>query len=344
MTIKSEVCHIVGTFRLPEEGESSLTFESDVAKLWQELPDSLRSATFHHQGCDVLVSVDWQPVIQILNEQLRTSVLVKESPKKLTKNWHEVYFTECRLVANVEIKGQNNLSDYEWYPGFFVESYLYDLFVILNLAFPGSADFLNTSVESKGARKGNRLELSAYNFEHEYHNSAQWPTLRILDPKVVAKWHHKVRKGVNQLPENSVERALFALLHVSRSSGRPEDIIWIFYSFEALFQTRVGENYAALIERITLLLQPNQEQEKELRKRLRSMYDYRSAFVHGGLQIIHPMHQEVIDRRVDEKYSTTLDLSQFGTRLLLACLQRCIDEDWEEIKFKTVIETIDTSD
>ena len=147
-----------------------------------------------------------------------------------------------------------------------------------------------------------------------------------------------MRTGFGQVPDTPVERALFAMLHVCRSSGRPEDIVWLFYAFESLFQTRVGENYSALLERVCLLLQPDRTQEKVLGKNMRAMYDFRSAFVHGGLQVIHPMHNEVMDKRVEESYGKIIELSQYGTKLLLGCLQRYILENWREVRYKTTVE------
>jgi len=219
-----------------------------------------------------------------------------------------------------------------------MESHLYDLFIILNLALPGAADFLNVSVEPVGAGQRDRLELSAYYFQIAFRNSAQWPILRSIDPQTVLSWYSQVRNGFGQVPDTPVERAMFALLHVCRSSGRPEDLVWLFYAFESLFRTRIGENYSSLLERVRLLLEPDSEQEKQLRKNLRAMYDFRSSFVHGGLQVIHPMHNETMDPRVEDRYGTTVELSQYGTRLLLACLQRYINENWREVKYKTAIE------
>jgi hypothetical protein len=243
-----------------------------------------------------------------------------------------------RLSAQVAITSRNELSKRDWYPEFFVESYLYDLFIALNLALPGAADFFNVTVETLAPRQAERLDLSAFYFETAFRSRHQWPTLRYINPETVSVWFNRVRTGFGQVPDTPVERALFAMLHVCRSSGRPEDIVWLFYAFESLLQTRVGENYSALLERVCLLLQPDGAQERLLRKNMRAMYDYRSAFVHGGLKIIHPMHNEVMDKRVEESYDKTVALSQYATKLLLGCFQRYIHEDWREVRFRTAVE------
>lgn len=336
--MRTETRTVVGTFSLNAEDDTSLEYEKSIVDCWKRLPTDFSTRAFVHDGCEVHVTLDWSPVTAHLAEQLGISTVLRVSPESLPENWAESYWAEIRLPAIVEIKGSNELSEYKWYPEFFVETYLYDVFVVLNLALPGAADFVSVGVESVRGGPRDRLELSAYYFENAFREPEQWPYLRPLAPATVLSWYGRVRNGFTQVPITPVERALFAMLHVCRSSGRPEDLVWLFYAFESLFQTRVGENYSALLDRLRLLLEPDGEREKELRKHLRAMYDYRSSFVHGGLAVIHPMHHEVMDKRVDETYGTTIKLSQYGTRLLLACFQRYIRENWREVGYKTTLE------
>jgi hypothetical protein len=293
--------------------------------------------------------VDWEPVHALLAEQLRDSTDLFSDPppgmvrvttyRRLQPDDRRIYDVETSLPAHVEISGQNNVSNYDWYPEFFVETYLYDLFLVLNLALSGSADFHNVTVHSV-CHSPERLGLSAPYCWSAYRAKDEWPLLYAIDPRVVAAWFYSVRRGFAQVPETSVERAMFAMLHVCRSSGRPEDIVWLFYAFESLFQTRVGENFSALLERLRLILEPDSEQEKQLRKQLRVMYDFRSSFVHGGFNVIHPIHSEVMDKRVDDSYGRIIDLSQYGAKLLLACLQRYVQEGWREVRYRTTVEPI----
>ncbi|SRR6266851_515103 len=326
MAVRPKVRHVIGTFGLNPYDDPDLENDRSIVELWDSLPPLLLGRTFLHEGCNIVVAMDWTPVRKLLTKQFRTST---RAPKKI------------RLLAQVEITSRNEFSKYDWYPEFFVESYLYDLFIALNLALPGAADFFNVTVETVGPRQPERLDLSAFYFETAFRSRDQWPTLQYIDLRTVSVWFNRVRTGFSQVPDTPVERALFAMLHVCRSNGRPEDIVWLFYAFESLFKTRVGENYSALLERICLLLQPDGAQEKLLRKNMRAMYEFRSAFVHGGLQIIRPMHNERMDKRVDESYGKTVELSQYGTKLLLGCLQRYIQENWRDVRYKTTVEPVD---
>jgi hypothetical protein len=336
--LRTESRTLIGGFALNVEDGDQLDYEASIVDCWEQLPSTFGSGTFKQDGCTVTVKMDWSPVSAHLAKQLAMSRDLRKGRGGPTEEWVNEYWSQTRVPVVVELSGRSKQSEYDWYPDFFVQCHVYDVFVAFNLALPGAADFLGVGVIPKHGGPPEHLELSAFYFEKAARTQGQWPPLRRLPLEKVMSWYRRVRAGFGQVPTNPVERALFAMLHVCRSQGRPEDIIWLFYAFESLFQTKVGENYAALVDRIRLVLQPDSTQEKALRKQLRAMYEYRSAFVHGGLAVIHPMHHEVMDIRVDESYRTTVSLSEDGMRLLLACLQRYIGEDWRAVRYSTILE------
>lgn len=61
-----------------------------------------------------------------------------------------------------------------------------------------------------------------------------------------------------------------------------------------------------------------------LRKKLRELYNLRSAFVHGGYPIPHPLQNSVIDNSLAEHINKVFDLWCFGTFLLISTLQALI--------------------
>ncbi|WP_374426088.1 hypothetical protein [Ideonella dechloratans] len=330
---------ILGRLALnPDDEDGDLAYLEEIVAFWARQDDCIATRWASHDGCDVVVRFDWSPVSPILSQQLLMSKLLRHSPRELPPDWWEAYSKEVVIPVTVEIDGRNKLSKHDWYPDFFIENALFDLFTVVNLALPSAADFNDLRLEQTGPTPHDPLSLSAYYLDDYFARKLPWPKLTRIDVEVVDRWYKRVRNGVGQVPETPVERAIFALWHVCRSSGRPEDIVWIFFGFESLFQTRTGENFNALLDRITLLLRPSDEQIKLLKKQLRSMYDHRSSFVHGGLQVIHPSHSDSIDPRAQAKYSDIVDLSVFGTRLLVACLQRYVTENWRAVAFKTSIE------
>ena len=117
-------------------------------------------------------------------------------------------------------------------------------------------------------------------------------------------------------------------MHIAKLEMSPMVVIWLFYAFESLLQTRVGENFSSLLGRLTSLLGANEQEAKLMKKKLRSLYDIRNGIVHGGLEVSHPIHDESLDKRVDENYLRLSDAADFGYAILLASIQKTIEQGW----------------
>lgn len=223
-----------------------------------------------------------------------------------------------------------------------VESFLHDVFLIMNIAAPGSCNFYLASLRSKDEKHRKQLaevSLSQFNFELALRNrrDGKWPAPKMLDVRQVVDWVFAVRRGVTQVPQSRMEKVLFALLHIAKTDVSPVVVVWLFYALETLFDTRPGENRRALLERAKLLLSPNERDAAVLGKNLRGLYEYRSKLVHGGLEIIHPMHHEGLDRRVWEKYLELAKVAEFGFALVLVSVQAIIEKGWREPRFAEVL-------
>jgi hypothetical protein len=124
---------------------------------------------------------------------------------------------------------------------------------------------------------------------------------------------------------------------MAKADISPMSIIWIFYALEALFDTKVGENFRALLSRAQILLNLETEELGIFRKKLRALYDLRSALVHGGMDVIHPMHNESLDDSVDESIVTLMNVTDFGFQIVLASIQQVIKNGWREPNFTEVL-------
>ncbi|MGJ0486487.1 MAG: hypothetical protein ACR65R_18410 [Methylomicrobium sp.] len=335
---RTEQCRIVGVFR-HETDDLFPEYDDTIVCVWRDLLNTMSTRSYQHQGCSISVDCDFSPLLLMLANRRAAMSRFLEDPKNVPDDCWEIFSEQVQCTSTVSICGSNDLSQHGWYAAFFAESHLYDLFLILNLALPGSANFHSAKVYRADEKFHEEIDLSSFYFEEAWISSKKdvWPTLSVLSVESVSQWFQKVRPGFNQLPEGAIERSLFALLHICRSNGRPEDIIWLFYAFESLFETRPGENFSALFDRFCLVLEPPDEIRPRLKKELRRLYDYRSAFVHGGLQVIHPHHREVMDKRVDKQYGDIVTLSLRWTHMLVACLQRLACHGWTELKFQTTL-------
>jgi hypothetical protein len=285
--------------------------------------------------------VDWRSVVRRLQHNYGvTKRASSENDKSKLNEISEQYRigrvrVPCKVIATAVRKKS---ADY-FHPGLYVASFVYEVFLTLNLALPGSCDFYKSTITSNFKRFPWEVELSNYWFELSYLDNHKniWPASAQLPLVVVRDWLQQVRIGLTQVPNNQMEKVLFALWHISVSAVSPAAVIWLFYGLETLFDTKAGENIWALQKRISELLSATGTEEKTLRKKLRALYDLRSSFVHGGLEVIHPLHNELLDRRVDEKYCQLANACEFGFAVMLRSLQEVITRKWYTVRYREEI-------
>lgn len=216
-----------------------------------------------------------------------------------------------------------------------VESSLHDVFLIMNIASPGSCNMTCKVGSSNKIAFSPKIKLGNYFFDSAtlHSHGGKWPPLSNIPLEQVLSWFNTVRNQGSQVPESNLEKVLFAILHICLEDLSHTTILWLFNALETLFDTRPGENFRSLVSRIGLLLSPNKQEMKTLNANLRKMYEFRSSFIHGGIEVYHPMMNEIIDTRVDEKFSRIMHLSDFGFTLLIASIHEIIRRDWHEITF-----------
>jgi hypothetical protein len=179
-----------------------------------------------------------------------------------------------------------------------------------------------------------RLAGYPFDFTMLETRGGQWPSVQTLPVLQVTNWHSSLRLGTKQVADTSVEKLLFAMLHLAKTDDYVEAVIWIFYALEALVETRVGESISTLVRRISLLLDLSEQQRSILNKKIRTLYDLRSSVVHGGYRVRHPIAQEVIDRSILDDTFRHLELFHFGFTIVLACLQALIVKNWTSITYE----------
>jgi len=282
------------------------------------------------------IEFDWRPLVRRLKHNFKVYRLLAEagSPK-----WETL-----RLFRNGSIKIPYKLrlsppvSEQSHFPDQVIGSVVHDVFLIMNLANPGSCDFDRVRLRRLGTERlsYHDVSLSEIWFDISCLNGLEgaWPSPDTLPLTQVIAWFGQIRRGLNQVPQNRIEKVLFALLHIANQELSATTVIWLFHSLETLLDTRPGENFRVLVDRIRLLLEPSDAQLKLLHKKMRALYDLRSAFVHGGLEVSHPMHNEVLDARVMILYERLDTTCAFGFAVLLSTLQKIIERGWSTFGFK----------
>ncbi len=189
------------------------------------------------------------------------------------------------------------------------------------------------------------IKLTSTVFEVSYlgHVSDRYLYPSLLDPSDTWDWYFRIRNSPSQFSNDAIEKVFFALLHMAKVSGAPTNVIWMFYCLETLFDTKVGENFRVLTFRIGMLLELNPRDSASLKKKLKKLYDFRSSLVHGGQPVIHPMHNDMLDKRVlDHSYEVMRNVD-VGYVLILACLQRLVKNRWTSVTFTETMTGTKTS-
>lgn len=204
----------------------------------------------------------------------------------------------------------------------------------MNLASPGSCNFHGANLSKippdktwDGSDIKREIDLSGGALEAAYYvkETYDWLELRTIPFDTVSSWIESVSPKFTMIPTNRSSKCLYSLLYIVKSGYfGPTTIVWIFHALETLYDCKPGENFNTLYRRISILLKINEDQKKVLKKRLRELYDVRSAFVHGGLEVAHPMKNEFLDKRADDAAWRHMPLADFGTAVLIKSIQEVI--------------------
>ncbi|AHJ77517.1 hypothetical protein BBB57_21140 [Kosakonia sacchari] len=304
--------------------------ELDDILFWENNLKLIKSKCYSHDGCSVNVSANWDILIERLKESYRKT---KDAYSKTPIDYSSFVERKVQIPVSVEIKEENKHSHYISYARFFVDYYLYELFVLMNLARPGVCDFFNLSIND------DRMMLSSYNFQNAWLNSfnGHFPRLKELPLSDVISWYEEINIGYKQKASLPIEKALFSLIHFCHSDDNINGIMWIFHALEAIFSTKFGEGFSNLIERISFLLTLNEKERSLLRKNFRLLYDLRSSLIHGGYEIYHPMRYDLMDDSLNDQFSEIYKNLQFGVSVIISCLQVLISNNWYGINIEEKI-------
>lgn len=169
----------------------------------------------------------------------------------------------------------------------FVELFFHDVFLMLNLAVPGSFS---------GIVRGRRiceLRLDARVFEYAWVTAARndWPYVDTLPLPDVVRWF--VAQNLGQIATTGTARALFHLLHLARNA---ED--------EVVSITRLTAALEALGTEVP-----------------REVEELRDEIVRGTARLVHPMHDDALEESLDAMALDFTDAADLAASLVVSALQ-----------------------
>lgn len=175
----------------------------------------------------------------------------------------------------------------------YVELFFHDAFLVFNLAVPGS---FSGTLTGRGL---NAIRLDAKIFEYAWVTAARndWPLIDVLPLRDVIAWYDRAGIGTTQLATTAAAKALLHLLHLARiEEDEHTSVLRLSQSLEALY----GDRTPTLPPRI---------------------FELRDAVARGTAPVVHPMHDDALDARVDAIALDFIDAADLAASLVVGELQ-----------------------
>lgn len=245
----------------------TLTTAADAA-LWRSAAEVLRERAYVTPTGVVRVSVDWNPFVDRDDDDdlVALDVRVADDREKV----------DPRDVVS------------------FVELFFHDVFLLLNLAVPGSFGG-DVVILADGEHRASEFELSARLFEYAWATSTRngGPSIEPLPLADVVRWYDALQMGTQQLATTDVTKALFLLLHLARAEEN-----------ESASVLRLGQALEALSEGAP------------------RFFEVRDAIVHGTAPVLHPMADDALDDRVDDASIELVNAADLAASIVVSAIQK----------------------
>ncbi|MDE1226132.1 hypothetical protein MCT03_18255 [Vibrio aestuarianus] len=284
-----------------------------------QLYDVFKNDTFIWDDISFQISMDWSQFEQIFIES-------EDVNGPYFRNIDGMLYKQVACLKNIIIPISVTTSiDVESHKlQSYLHRYLLDLFIVCNLAAPGLVDFYNAKLDND--EKFTPIKISNFSFRcaMEKIESRQVPYVEYVDIRTCAEWYRSLNISTRVIASNSVEKAIFSLLHILRMDDYDISTVpWIFHALEAIYGTNAGRGFSDISNKVNFLLQVEERQQKRLKRKLRELNDLRSSFIHGGYNVSHIMNQNFNDE--------IFEIVSFGISLVISSLQCLMKNNWKAI-------------
>jgi len=171
----------------------------------------------------------------------------------------------------------------------------------------------------------------------EFNSGIRWPKIEKLEFSTTLKWVEENFLSIIGVSTNPLQRAFNSITHLIGHSNKNHvsdiELFWIMMGIEALYAN--GE--IGIAEQIRIKTQIILGEMKEFKKEIKKMYNYRSRFTHGDINIPSSFHRndsiELEQYSVENYHSTLLACS-----ILLSTIQFMIKNDYDKLNFNYKLE------
>jgi hypothetical protein len=236
----------------------SLAAAADHA-VWTSAASALQERLYATESGAVVVRADWSAV-DVRNPSLRIPLVVRD---------------------------HRTLPDVRDLPAF-VELYFHDVFLLFNIAVPGS--FSGVIAPAGGELRINDLALDARVFELAWACGRE--RIEPLPLAAVVAWYDSLAIGTAQVASNATAKVLFHLLHLALvPESEPLSVIRLSQCLDALGLTS------------------------------ETLFALRDAIYDGSAPILHPMFDDALDARLEDESLDWTDAVDGAANLIVSAVQ-----------------------
>lgn len=307
-----------------------------TAKLWEEVFALFTKFEFIRDQHLFDINIEWDELKNVLSSHLKYSISLHEYARmdaKIKKEYWE-YATQETHSAKLKCKVKTATKGLNAKIIHYLELFFYEIFLVMNLSGPGSCNFERTSIRDDTEKDlSQHLGLSAHLFARSWDifHENQWPFIQYIPLKTSWNWYQSLNIGTKQLAETSMERALFALVSMAKTSNfDPSSVLWLAHILEALYGSPKKNIQQVLIERINMFLNSD---KRNIKGKIKRFYTYRNRFIHGQLGTRNSINNSLFDNNKLPNYDNRLnDETNFSMTIVIATIQRLILNNCSEIE------------
>jgi hypothetical protein len=223
-----------------------------------------------------------------------------------------------------------------------IDAFIFDMTVAGNIALLGGLSFHDgMMITGLGV-----LPLDSYSgwFNHGKESADEygWPQIENAGIREVFHWYGEIPGATAGHSSTPVSRAVCAFTYLlSRSvlTKTMSELVWSLTGIEALLG-EADQSRRLITEKLLLIFPPkNIDQEKNIRKLIKDLYDFRSRMLHGNRNISSQrleLENETDDPRkylLEEWRATSLSIA-----ILSQLILKCFKNNLSELKTKLVLD------
>ncbi len=170
----------------------------------------------------------------------------------------------------------------------------------------------------------------------EFAEKYNWPTLLQLSVDEVVQWLEALPGFLDGQGNGPVGRAVAALSYIvakEAADHSPIDLAWAMLGLEALYGRGIDSLSRQLAEKTELFLGPRLEHKKSVSM----LYDYRSKFLHGSVDLTVAFRQFESAFEDNTFEPEAYEHWGFASAVLVASLQQLVRRGWHSLEFSTVL-------